>query len=179
MFESVAIARKPRSKSVSRSVWPLPHHQGLNPTVIGRSLTDPGSLAVDIGYSGTDLSRRTFVPVFAVQDGVIAHVETTNRGHAITIDHDGWCTSYSELEHVFVLKSERQSRRRPRVRAGDVLGYVRIPVQVRFELWQLDDDDDLVPVDPQPHLHQWLTLPDLEQAPRNDQQPPRNDGIAA
>ena len=179
MFESLAIVRKPRSKSVSRSVWPLPHRQGFNPTVIGRSLTDPERLAVDIGYGGTDLSRRKFVPVFAVQDGVIAHVEKTDGGHAITLDHGGWCTGYSDLEHVFVLKSELHSRRRPRVRAGDVLGYVRAPAQIRFELWQLDDEEDLVPVDPRPHLEQWLKLPDLEQAPRNDQQPPRNDGIAA
>ena len=162
MLESVAIIKKPRSKLVSRSVWPLPHHYDLSPTVLGRG-TDSERLAVDIGYDGMNPRRNPFVPVFAAQDGTIAHVDQTGRGHAITLDHGHWFTHYSDIEHAFVMKRARATGRRERVRAGDILGYVRWPAHLRFELWHFNDDGELVPVDPEPHLDQWITLPDLEQ----------------
>ncbi|MEJ7597418.1 MAG: peptidoglycan DD-metalloendopeptidase family protein [Kofleriaceae bacterium] len=130
-------------------------------------MTDAERLVVELGYDGPDLRRRSFVPVFAVQDGTIAHVEETGGGSAITLDHGRWFTHYSVLEHVFVTKRGHATGRRERVRAGDILGYLRWPGHLRFELWQFDaDDEQLVPVDPEPHLQGWLMLPDLEQPSR-------------
>ncbi|MEJ7598517.1 MAG: peptidoglycan DD-metalloendopeptidase family protein [Kofleriaceae bacterium] len=163
MLDRVAVITKPRSKLESRSVWPLPHQYDLNPTVFERAVADPDRLAVDIGYDSIHPRRSPFVPVFAVQDGTIAHVEKTGRGYAITLDHGHWFTSYSELEHAFVMNRSTTTRRRERVRAGDILGYVKWSAHVRFELWEFDNEGQLVPVDPEPHLRRWVVLPDLEQ----------------
>lgn len=171
MLDTVSMNRQPRS-SISRSVWPLPHQCNLNPSVLGHGVSSADRMAVDVGYNSTTLRRNPFVPVFAVQDGVVAHIEKTGGGHAITIDHGSWFTHYSDLEQVSVTKRAQSTRRRERVRAGDILGYVRWPAHVRFELWQFDDDGELVPVDPEPHLRQWLLLPDLEQ-------PLNSDAVAA
>lgn len=156
----------PLIKRTTRTVWPLPHQVGLNPSVLGRGVTDAERLVVELGYEGADLRRRSFVPVFAVQDGTIAHVEAIGAGSSITLDHGRWFTHYSVLEHVFVMKRSHSTGRRERVRAGDILGYVRWPAHLRFELWQFDDDGELVPVDPEPHLKRWLVLPDLDQPMR-------------
>ncbi|MBX3156780.1 MAG: M23 family metallopeptidase [Deltaproteobacteria bacterium] len=110
-----------------------------------------------------------FVPVLAVQDGVITYaggvtIECAGkkvRRYSIALDHPGgWSTRYGDLEHMFSMPVDRfAKRRKQRVRAGDVLGYAsRDPVHVGFELWRCDDEG-CGPVDPAKYLRDWLVRP--------------------
>ncbi|MEJ7598490.1 MAG: M23 family metallopeptidase [Kofleriaceae bacterium] len=119
-------------------------------------------LAVDIGYEDAAFAAKLFIPVYAAQDGRVSFVEKAENGFAVSVDHGTWSTHYAHLDQVFIATRGRALRRAEHVRAGDVVGYAAgAPVHVRFELWQLDNDE-LVPVDPEPHLEQWLVLPQFD-----------------
>ncbi len=120
-------------------LWPLPRLDGAAPCILPPPCCRPELDGVAIGYSGRS-SSPSLVPVFAAQDGVIAHAGTTSAGATLSIDHeDGWSTHYAELEHLLARSTDRSPRRRrERVRAGDVIGHAcRSTLRVRFGLSRL------------------------------------------
>lgn len=166
----------------SLPVWPLPALHGRHPVVIPQDHPEvtgvnlayaregAGDLIVTYPLHGENGTAEHFmpdrVPVFAVRDGSITYAAKDGHTHSMVIDHgNGWSTYYANLEHMFARPTSKRARRRlDYVRAGDVLGFVGAPVpgvfkQLRFELWTLDEDDELSPVDPRGELTRWRVLP--------------------
>jgi murein DD-endopeptidase MepM/ murein hydrolase activator NlpD len=140
-------------------VWPLPRLDGVAPSIL--AATDGTRRdAVEIGYEGR-ASSRSFVPVFAAQDGIVTYAGTTGDSPTLCIDHaGGWSTQYSELEHLLVRPTDRfRRRRKERIRAGDVIGHARkTALRIRFGVSQLTDDG-CVAHDPMTWMQAWLVLP--------------------
>jgi murein DD-endopeptidase MepM/ murein hydrolase activator NlpD len=108
----------------------------------------------------------TSMPAFCVCDGEVSYAGRITNGYALVVEHRyGSATYYANLEHMFVLPTDRASRRRPtRVKAGDVLGYIGSMTSrgfkcLHFELWRRDDDGHFVDVDPTKFMPDWLLLP--------------------
>ena len=93
-------------------------------------------------------------------DGAITYAARANAGGTICLDHPGgWSTSYSGLETVLAPSRDRCSgRRRPRVRGGDVLGYLRGTLRLGFGLSRWEDGAWST-VDPSSCLHNWAVQP--------------------
>lgn len=155
-----------KSPEVRPWIWPLPKIGEHTPTI--RSFTSGEHPYAEIAYEGGDPALR-FVPVFAVQDGVITFAgktTITSEGktvarYSMCLEHaGGWSTRYGDLEHMFSMSVDRFARRRKqRVRAGDILGYAsRSPLRLPFELWR-GDEDHFGPVAPEHHMRNWLVLP--------------------
>ncbi len=167
-------------------IWPLPKIDDRTPTI--RSLTCGVHPYAELAYEGGDPALR-FVPVFAVQDGVITFAgKVTSRcegktfaRYSMCLDHaGGWSTRYGDLEHMFSVCVDRFARRRKqRVRAGDILGYAsRSPLRLPFELWRADDDH-YGPVAPEQHMRNWLVLPWSDTPTARRQAEPTTNPIAA
>jgi hypothetical protein len=114
---------------------PLPRLDGALPCIIsstGHSCEDGLS---QLGYRER-MSSPEFVPVFAPTDGAVTYAARAGNGGALCLDHaDGWSTSYSGLDTVLVPSRDRCSgRRKPRLRGGDVLGYLRGALRLGFGL---------------------------------------------
>jgi hypothetical protein len=153
--------RKDAERSERPWCWPLPRLAGREPTVL-RSNDPEQPLAVDIGYSDFDFDSLLFIPVYAVQDGLVRLAIEGTSGYSVALDHGGkWSTSYAHLDRMFVTpQSGRRRRRFEFVPAGTVIGYApKSPVHVRFELGNWTDDRGYVPTDPLPHLKEWLIHP--------------------
>lgn len=143
-----------------RWIWPLPRLDGVAPSIVCPLGEPRRDRAIDIGYHGRNASP-TLVPVFAAQDGIITYAARTDRCATICLDHAGsWSTQYEELEHLLVMSTDRfRSRRKNRVRAGDVLGHARrASLRIRFALSQLTDAK-WVAVEPAELMHTWSVLP--------------------
>ncbi|MEJ7598518.1 MAG: M23 family metallopeptidase [Kofleriaceae bacterium] len=135
-------------------MWPLPE-LAARPTIIASTAS-----GIELGYDD-DVSQNRFVPVFAACDGVITFAARSTAGYTVSLDHAaGWSTHYGHLEHMFMLATDRfRSRRKERVRAGDVLGYSgRAPVRVTFEVWRAGDAGHTT-ADPAARLRNALVLP--------------------
>lgn len=157
-------------------VWPLPRIGDREPIV--RSIKSGSHPHALIEYP-KGYSAQSYVPVFAVHDGVITFAGkatftcegSTFARYSMCLDHPGgWSTRYGDLEHMFSLPVDRFARRRKqRVRAGDVLGYAsRAPLCLSFELWR-SEHDSYEPVDPAKHMPSWLVLPWNENPVTNEQ----------
>lgn len=136
-------------------VWPLPRLDGIAPSIVA---AHPD--AVELGYPERS-SALGLVPVFAAHDGVIAYATGAGASPTVCIDHpDGWSTQYAELEHLLTAPVDRfRRRRKPRVRAGDVLGHARrATLRLRFGLSRLTDDEPRA-IDPAALLPRWSILP--------------------
>lgn len=167
---------KPRNERQLRPwIWPLPRIGDREPIV--RSLKSGSHSRAVIEYR-RDETPQGYVPVFAVHDGVITFAGkatvtsdgSTFHRYSMCLDHaGGWSTRYGDLEHMFSLPVDRFVRRRkPRVRAGDILGYAnRSPLSLAFELWR-SDDEAYKPIDPAKHMRDWLVLP-WHEAPITDE----------
>ena len=141
-------------------IWPLPRLDGIAPSIVSLPGQTRRDGVVDVGYHGRTTSPD-LIPVFAAQDGIITYASRTDRGATICIDHAGsWSTQYEELEHLLAVTTDRfRSRRKTRVRAGDVLGHAkRASLCVRFALSQLVNGE-WVAVDPAARIHTWTVLP--------------------
>lgn len=140
-------------------IWPLPRLDGVNPSILPTHDHVRTDGLVQIGYPDRT-SSPDFVPVFAVQDGIITYAVRTDQSTTLCLDHPaGWSTQYNELEHVLALSTDRFRRRRKvRVRAGDVLGHVRSSLRIRFGLSRLIDGE-WVASDPAELIHAWPILP--------------------
>jgi len=140
-------------------IWPLPRLDSAHPCIL--PLHDPARAdgLVQLGYHDRS-SSSDFVPVFAPQDGVIAYAVRTDLGATLCLDHPGgWSTEYSGLETVLALSTDRYSRRRKvRVRAGDVLGYLRRSLRLDFGLSRAVDGER-TSVDPSTVIHTWIAQP--------------------
>lgn len=153
-------------------IWPLPILDGLKPCIIAVAKDLPPSY-IDIGYQDRS-SASSFVPVFAVQNGVIAYANGSNGNATLSIDHaGGWSTQYAELDHVFARPTDRFLRRRKaRIRAGDVLGHARrSSLRIRFALSRLTEAGVII-IDPAELMRSWSLLPWFED-PRPSQAPNR------
>jgi hypothetical protein len=139
-------------------ICPLPRLDGVNPCIIPTHGVCTDGLT-QIGYPDRT-SSPDFVPVFALQDGIITYAVRAEQGTSICLDHPGgWSTQYSELDHVLALSTDRFRRRRKvRVRAGDVLGHVRGSLRIRLGLSRLINGE-WVAVDPAELIHDWPVLP--------------------
>ena len=139
-------------------IWPLPQLDGVAPRVLAHP--DGALDTAELGYSGRS-SSPDFVPVFAAREGVIAYAGTAGGSPMISLDHaGGWSTQYAELAQLRAMPTDRFRRRRKvRVRAGDVLGYVHPDaLRLRFGLAQLVDGEWSF-VDPAEAMHTWSRLP--------------------
>jgi murein DD-endopeptidase MepM/ murein hydrolase activator NlpD len=98
--------------------------------------------------------------VFAPTDGAISYAARTGTGGALCLDHaDGWSTSYSGLDTVLVPSRDRCSgRRKPRVRSGDVIGYLRGAIRLGFGLSRWENGA-WTAADPADCLHAWAVQP--------------------
>ena len=83
-----------------RSVWPLPKIGSLTPKLIARA--DDDSRGVDIGYERPDPRGDLYVPVHAVQSGIIVYAAPGSTGHAVTIDHGSWASHYAHLARLVI-----------------------------------------------------------------------------
>ena len=108
----------------------------------------------------------TDMPAFCARDGVIRYANKIAHGYAMVIDHlDGWSTYYSNLDEMFASPTDKhRAHREARVKAGDVLGYIGSMQPgsfkcLHFELWERDDDNQFIDVDPLPYLARWAVLP--------------------
>jgi murein DD-endopeptidase MepM/ murein hydrolase activator NlpD len=154
-----------RAAPVKPWIWPLPRLDGAHPCVLpphGPARTDG---LVQLGYPDRT-SSSDFVPVFAPQDGVITYAVRADPGTTLCLDHPaGWSTQYSDLETVLALSTDRFSRRRRvRVRAGDVLGYLRTSLQLGFGLSRLVDGE-WATIDPADVIHTWIAQPWFAEPP--------------
>ena len=122
---------------------------------------DDARHGVLIGYEARPGDRELEVPVYAAQDGEVMLAGETKSGFAISIDHKahGLATYYAHLSKMLVAPNYLQkSRKRQRVRGGDVIGYAaKSPIEIRFELWNWTDDRGFVAVDPVAQLGAWAT----------------------
>jgi murein DD-endopeptidase MepM/ murein hydrolase activator NlpD len=139
-------------------LWPLPRLDGDAPCIVSRQDPTRGNGLVVLGYPDRTASAE-LVPVFAPQDGVITYA-TPQQGGTVCLDHHGgWSTLHSGLETVLAASTDRFSRRRKsRVRAGDVLGYVRKVLRLGFGLYRWVDGE-WTTADPAATCHSWAVQP--------------------
>jgi hypothetical protein len=140
-------------------LWPLPRLDGASPCIV--SSVDPARAdgLVELGYADR-ASCSELVPVFAPTDGVVTYAAHSDGGGLLYLDHPGgWSTSYSGLETLLTPSTDRCSRRRKsRVRAADVLGYVRRKLRFGFGLARWIDGDWATSA-PADHCHAWILQP--------------------
>jgi murein DD-endopeptidase MepM/ murein hydrolase activator NlpD len=150
--------------------WPLERLAGRDPLVLGERVNGE-RMAIDLGYDPRPYDAQLFVPVHAAQSGEVALAGESSSGFIVTIDHGHreWATHYAHLSRLFVAPYLGQrSRRRQRVRAGEVIGYAaKSPIHVRFELWNWTDERGFVPADPLATCATW-GLSALDIAHRTD-----------
>lgn len=123
------------SAAMSRPwLWPLPRLDGEAPCIVSSPDSTRADGLVELGYRER-ASCAELVPVFAPQDGAITYA-TPQQGGTVCLDHSGgWSTLLVGLETILAAPTDRFSRRRKaRVRAGDVLGYVRKVLRLGFGL---------------------------------------------
>jgi hypothetical protein len=137
----------------------LPRLDGASPCIISSGDAARSNDLVELGYADR-ASSSELVPVFAPQDGVIAYATQPMQSGTVCIDHaGGWSTLLGGLATVLAASTDRFSRRRKsRVRAGDVLGYVRNPLRLRFGLSQWADGEWSI-IDPAERCHAWTFQP--------------------
>ncbi|MGE0401359.1 MAG: peptidoglycan DD-metalloendopeptidase family protein [Kofleriaceae bacterium] len=154
-----------------RSVWPLPKIGSLAPKLIARA--DDDTCGVDIGYECPDPRGDLYVPVHAVQSGIIVYAAPGSTGHAITIDHGSWASHYAHLAHRFSTVLAGRQRGRHRVEAGDVIGYAaKSPARVRFEIHEWTEEHGFVPIDVDLRIRSWRVMPSHDdQRAANQNQP--------
>ena len=147
-------------------IWPLPRLDGVAPCILtatGRRVTG----SVEIGYEGRSYSA-SFVPVFAVQDGIVTYAGSTAGCSTLSLDHvGGWSTQYSTLEFLLSKPTDRfQHRRKQRVRSGDVIGYApRSTLRIHFALSGLVDGESRS-IDPSALMAEWPVLPWFDGDPK-------------
>lgn len=139
--------------------WPLQRIAGRDPIVLAECVNGD-RMGVDLGYETRPYDEQLFVPVYAAQGGEIVLAGETESGFVVTIDHEHreWATHYAHLSRTFVAPYLGQrSRRRQRIRAGEVIGYAaKSPIHVRFELWNWTSERGFVPVEPLGTMKQWI-----------------------
>jgi murein DD-endopeptidase MepM/ murein hydrolase activator NlpD len=185
MFEiaTTRILHSPETSTELRPwVWPLPNLNGFSPKILEDAHDiDPDRRDIVIGYEPYVALPR-FLPVFAVRDGAVTYGGKTSNGFTVCLDHaGGWSTQYGGLEHMFVNATDRfRKRRKERVRAGDVLGYIGIASpRVRFELSRYSEEDGSEPVCPIQRMRRWVLLPWTETPRTPSSQPQDQDRVAA
>ena len=142
--------------------WPLPRLAGEAPRVIRHANDD--RCGIDLGYERLAFTEL-FIPVYAARAGLVSFAARVKSGFALTIDHGKWSTHYAHMEQMFVAPTTVRTKRRARVRAGDVIGYAgRDPNHVRFELWRWTSRDGFVPVSAAFALREWLVLPQFRRS---------------
>jgi murein DD-endopeptidase MepM/ murein hydrolase activator NlpD len=150
--------------------WPLERLAGREPLVLDTHVTSE-RISIDIGYDARHYDAELYVPVYAAQSGEVALAGETASGSIVTIDHGHreWATHYAHLSRLFVAPYLGQrSKRRQRVRAGEVIGYAaKSPIHVLFELWNWTDERGFVPADPLAMFASW-GVPVLDVAHRSD-----------
>jgi murein DD-endopeptidase MepM/ murein hydrolase activator NlpD len=151
--------RAPSTAAEKGWLWPLPRLDGVAPCITAPAELTPSDGFVGLGYPDR-VSSPELVPVFAPQDGAITYATRSQRGGTVCLDHPGgWSTVLSGLETVLADSTDRFSRRRKsRVRAGDVLGYVRNTLHVSFGLsrWL---QGEWTTIDPATCCHAWTVQP--------------------
>jgi murein DD-endopeptidase MepM/ murein hydrolase activator NlpD len=140
--------------------WPLQRLADREPIVLAEQVNGE-RLAVDLGYEPRPYDAELYVPVYAAQTGEVSFAGETTGGFAVTLDHGhrDWATHYAHMSRLFVAQNlGRRTRRRQRVRCGDVIGYAaKSPIRVRFELWNWTEDRGFLAVDPVAQIGQWIT----------------------
>mgnify|MGYP000747637672 CR=1 FL=1 len=124
----------PRAPTALPWVWPLPRLDGIAPSIVATHAD-----GVELGYAGR-VAAAGLVPVFAARDGIVTYAARAGASPTVWLDHaDGWSSQYAELEHVLAAPVDRfRRRRKPRVRAGDIIGHARrSTLGVRFALSRL------------------------------------------
>lgn len=137
--------------------WPLPRLGNRNPIIMSQHEAKSVH-SVDLGYVAASFDSELYVPVYAVQSGEVARAIETEDGFEVALDHGGrtWSTLYGHLSKIFVTGCLPRLRRRQRVHAGEVIGYAaKAPVHLRFGLWQWNEEEGFVSVDPRDQLNQW------------------------
>ncbi|MEO7732088.1 MAG: M23 family metallopeptidase [Kofleriaceae bacterium] len=121
-------------------LWPLPRLDGAAPCVLSPGLPARADGLAQLGYR-EGISSSELVPVFAPHDGAITYAARADDGGMLCLDHPGgWSTSYGGLHTVLARSRDRCSgRRRPRVRSGDVIGYLRGPLCLGFAFSRWED----------------------------------------
>lgn len=164
-------------------VWPLPILNGFSPTILedGHDL-EPARRDLVVGYEPR-VALPEQLPVFAARDGVITYAAKDENAFSVAIDHPGgWITQYSGLFHLCAVTTDRfRRRRKERVRAGDVLGFIhKSSACVRFELARFTEDGHQ-PVPPVQRMRTWiqLSLTDVPRSRPSSQQRPSDQDIAA
>jgi murein DD-endopeptidase MepM/ murein hydrolase activator NlpD len=138
--------------------WPLERIAGRDPVVLAERVNGERQ-GIDLGYESRPYDAELFVPVYATQTGEVTLAGETQSGFMVTIDHSyrEWATHYAHLSRLFVAPYLGQrSRRRQRIRGGEVIGYAaKSPIHVRFEIWNWTDDRGFVAVDPIATMRAW------------------------
>jgi murein DD-endopeptidase MepM/ murein hydrolase activator NlpD len=149
----------PRAAVATPWLWPLPRLDGASPCIV--SPMDPSRTdgSVHLGYVDR-VSSSELVPVFAPQHGVITYATRSAQGGTVCLDHPGgWSTSLTGLETILTASTDRFSRRRKsRIRAGDVLGYLRSTLRLGFSLSHWVGGEWSI-VDPAERCHAWTLQP--------------------
>ena len=139
-------------------VWPLPSIGGELPHV--EHSRDGASFSYE---PCANVRLPSFVPVFAVSDGVVEYAGKAHETHTMVLDHgDGDRSVYAGLAHLFVMPTTTH-RLPQRVKAGDVLGYLAPTSQpecaLRFTLMRSDGAGHFRSIDPADAMHSWAVLP--------------------
>lgn len=138
--------------------WPLPRLDGEEPRILSTWNATRDDGLVVLGYPLRTESRER-VPVLAPADGALTFAGRTGLGATACLDHAGrLATLVSGLETLLVPATHALAGRRPRVRAGDVLGYLRSPLALGFRLARREDDAWSA-IDPAPLARAWSVQP--------------------
>ena len=152
----------PRACRNPRWVWPLPEIDGALPCVLAHA--NDARLTIDVGYA--DRRAHALIPVYAIHEGVIQLARKTVSGFAMVIDHHGeWSSYYGKLDQMTISPIWDEGRPKPRVRAGQIIGYTPRDVPIRFELWRWTDEDGFVPTPPEARMATWLVLSERDPHP--------------
>ncbi len=130
--------------------WPL-HRLGDSVPHVKSTRFADARHGVILGYDAQPDELEMSVPVHAAQDGEVMFAGETTGGFAISLDHKahGWATYYAQLSTISVAPNYyHRDRKRQRVLAGDVIGYVtKAPFEIRFAVWQWTERG-FAPVEP-------------------------------
>lgn len=137
--------------------WPLPRLDGEEPRILSAWHAGRDDGLVVLGYPLRTESRER-VPVLAPADGALTYAGRTALGATVCLSHVGGLASLVSGLETLLVPTTDQTPRRGRVRAGDVLGYLRRPLALGFRIAR-EAGGAWTAIDPAPLAGAWSVQP--------------------